>query len=83
MSHKDEAKAKIDTASNACETALDSWRAGIAVLGTNVSVNGFGIINDRHAFRQRLREAQAHIAASLAVLDGVDEWPNSFDYDQL
>ena len=45
-------------------------------------VNGFGIIHDRSAFKQKLYEAQAQISAGLAALDGVD-WPTGTDYDEL
>lgn len=83
MSHKIEAKNKIDAASVACDKALESWRNAGAVLCRDVSINGFGILRDRYAFRQQLHETQAHIAASLAALDEVSDWPNDFDYDQL
>ena len=83
MNHLDEAKAKVAAASKATETAIAEWRSAIAALQTGASVNGYGILHDRYAFRHQLHEAKARIDASLAALDDVDEWPNEFDYDQL
>lgn len=83
MEAKTEAKARVDAASAACDKAIDYWKKGVAALGGNVSVNGFGIIHDRSAFRQKLYEANASIAASLAALDAVLDWPSNSDYDQL
>lgn len=78
----EEAKAKVAAAERACEKALDAWRAAIQALGTDVSVNGYGILHDRAAFQQRLRAAQQHIAESLESLSHVD-WPGEQDYDRL
>lgn len=83
METKPEAKRRVEAASVACDKALESWKKAVAALGGNVSVNGFGIIHDRSAFRQKLCEANASIAASLAALDAVTEWPSNVDYDQL
>lgn len=83
MDAKTEAKRRVDAASVACDKSLESWKKAVSALGDNVSVNGFGIIRDRSAFRQKLREANASIAASLAELDAVTEWPSNADYDQL
>jgi len=77
------ARDRVDAAAKACDKALSSWQSASAALGGNVSVNGFGIIHDRYAFRQKLHEAQARIAASLAALDDVTDWPSSVDYDEL
>lgn len=82
MSTNAEVQAKVSEAEKACDKSLDAWRAAIAALGTDVSVNGYGIIHDRSAFRQRLQTAQLRITESLAALDGVD-WPSNAEYDQL
>ena len=78
-----QAKDRVDAAASACDKALTQWRGAVAALGSNVSVNGLGIIHDRSAFRQKLYEAQARIEASLAALDDVTDWPSSADYDEL
>lgn len=83
MNTKTEAQTRITAAETACEKAITSWRGAVSALGENVSVNGYGIIHDRHAFRMKLHEANARIAASLAALDQVEDWPSSADYDQL
>lgn len=82
MSTTDQAKNKVVAAEKACDKSLDAWRTAVSALGTDVSVNGYGIIHDRSAFSQRLQSAQLHIAESLAALDGVD-WPTNAEYDQL
>ncbi len=82
MSTKEEVQAKVSEAEKACDKSLEAWRAAVSALGTDVGVNGFGIIHDRSAFRQRLQTAQMHIAESLDALDGVD-WPTNADYDHL
>lgn len=76
-------KDRVEAAAKACDQALKQWRAAVAALGGNVSVNGHGIIHDRFAFRQKLNEAQARIAASMAALDDVPDWPSNVDYDEL
>lgn len=78
-----QAKARVDVAANACNKALEQWRNAVVALGTNVSVNGFGIIHDRYAFRRQLLDAQARVTASLAALDDVTDWPSNVDYDEL
>lgn len=83
MSTKTEAKDCVDAAAAACDKAIAHWQAATAAINGNVSVNGFGIIHDRFAFRQKLNEAQARIAASFAALDAVTDWPSNADYDQL
>lgn len=79
----EQAKGRVDAAAKACDKAVSQWQAAVSALGANVSVNGFGIIHDRYAFRQKLHEAQARIAASLAALDDVADWPSNVDYDEL
>lgn len=79
----EQAKDRVDAAAKASDKALAQWQAATSALGGGVSVNGFGIIRDRYAFRQHLHEAQAHIAASLAALDDVTDWPSDVDYDEL
>lgn len=78
-----EAKERVEAAAAACDKAISQWQSATAALNGNVSVNGFGIIHDRSAFRQKLFEAQARIAASFAALDSVTNWPSNADYDQL
>lgn len=78
-----EAQSRVDAATLACHKSLEHWRKAVDALGTNVSVNGVGVLHDRYAFRQRLVEAQASIQASVAALDAVHDWPSSADYDQI
>lgn len=74
---KTEARERVDVAAAACEKAIAQWQSAAAALNGNISVNGYGIIHDRYAFRRQLAEAQARIAASFAALDGVTDWPSS------
>lgn len=83
MNTKTQADDCIKEAAAACEKALAQWQMAATALNGTISVNGFGIINDRYAFRQKLIEAQARIAASFAALDDVQVWPSNADYDQL
>lgn len=80
---KTEVKNRIEAASVACEKAIAQWQAATAALNGNVRINGFGIIHDPSAFRQKLYEAQARIAASFEALDAVTDWPSGVDYDQV
>jgi hypothetical protein len=74
---------RVASAQVACDKAVSHWQAAAAAINGDVSLNGYGIIRDRSAFRQKLHEAQARIAASLAALDEVESWPSSVDYDEL
>lgn len=76
-------KERIKDAQRACDKSLGYWREAVQALGTNVSVDGAGVIHDRHEYRSRLYEARARIEASLAALDAVDSWPTGSDYDAL
>lgn len=78
-----QAKQRVDAAAKASDKALAQWRAAVSALDGHVRVNGLGVIRDPHAFRQQLYEAQARIAATLAALDDVTDWPSNVDYDKL
>ena len=46
------AKDRGDAAAAACDKAISHWQSATTALKGSVSVNGFGIIHDRSAFRQ-------------------------------
>lgn len=82
MGSRQDAQERIAAAGTACNRALESWRQAHALLKPDVSVNGFGVIHDKSAFRQRLAQAKVEINAALAALEGV-EWPSDADYDNF
>ncbi len=82
MTQPTDARIKIRRAEQDCDKALTEWRAAVAALRYDVSVNGYGIIHDIPAFRQRLAEAKAALDRSQAALADI-ELPSHEDYDSL
>lgn len=51
MTTKAEARAKIDAAARACDSAHKSWADAVQTLSGAISVNGLGVFHDPQGVR--------------------------------
>jgi hypothetical protein len=77
-----EAELKISTAEKLCTNVQNAFSAARASLSERVSVNGYGIYQNRFEIRAKLKDAQYYIETALKTLEEID-WPTNTDYDQM
>ncbi len=82
MTTKAEARAKIDAAARACDSAHKSWANAVQTLSGAISINGFGIFHDPQGVRAKFLTAKDQLQEALRALEGVD-WPQDADYDRF